>query len=225
MTDIVDPEIEAYAERHTTAPPAYLADVADTTRAHRTLGTRSGMLVGSLEGRFLEMLVFALGARSVLEIGSFTGYSAIAMAAGLAPGGRITTCELSTEHAAVSRENIGRSPYADRIDIVEGPALESLSTLSGPFDFVFIDADKTGYPSYLEATLPKLAPGGLIAADNTLWRGTVLDPDDTSDDASAIRAFNDMVAADSRLVCVQLTVRDGVTLIRRADDPGRTRGA
>jgi caffeoyl-CoA O-methyltransferase len=223
MTDIVDPRIEEYAEAHTTSPPAHLTEVADKTRAHGTFGARSGMLVGALEGRFLEMLVFALGARAVLEIGTFTGYSSIAMAAVLPPGGRITTCELSPEHAAEARENIGRSPYADRIEIVEGPAIESVSALHGPFDFVFIDADKSGYASYLEAALEKLAPGGLIAMDNTLWGGSVLDPDDTSDDALAMRSFNDMVAVDGRLVCVQLTVRDGVTLIRRADDPGHPR--
>jgi len=224
MSDLVDPRIEAYAEAHTTTPPAHLAEVADRTRADTNLGPRSGMLVGALEGRFLEMLVFALGARAVLEIGTFTGYSAIAMAAGLPPGGRITTCELSPEHALEARENIGASPYADRIELVEGPALETVSALRGPFDFVFIDADKSGYASYLESALEKLAPGGLIAVDNTLWGGSVIDPANTSADAVAIRTFNDEVAVDKRLVCVQLTVRDGVTLVRRADDSGQVRG-
>jgi caffeoyl-CoA O-methyltransferase len=117
-------------------------------------------------------------------------------------------------HAAAARSHIARSPYADRIEVVEGPALETVAKLDGPFDFVFIDADKTNYMAYYEAVLPKLAPGGLIAADNTLWSGGVVNDGDQSDDTRAIRAFNDAVVADGRVVCVQTTVRDGVTLIR-----------
>jgi len=224
VTDIVDPKIEGYAEAHTTPSPAYLTEVADDLRSHETLGVWSGMSVGALEGRFLEMLVFALGAGRVLEIGTFTGYSSIAMAAGLPPGGHITTLELSPEHAAEARANIARSPHAERIELLEGPAIDAIEALAGPFDFVFIDADKGGYAAYFEAVLGKLAPGGVIAVDNTLWHGSVVDPGDTSDDARAIRAFNDQVVGDPRVVCVQVTVRDGVTLIRRADDPGLARG-
>jgi caffeoyl-CoA O-methyltransferase len=223
VTDIVDPAVEAYAEAHTTPPPAHLAAVADKTRAHPELGNWAGMLVGTLEGRFLEMLVFAVGARRVLEIGTFTGYSSISMAAGLPPGGRITSCELDAVHAAEARENIAASPYADRIEVIEGRAIDTVAGLPGPFDLVFIDADKAGYAAYFEAVLPKLAPGGVIAVDNTLWHGSVIDAGDTSTDAVAIRAFNDAVVADARVVCVQLTVRDGVTLVRRADDSGSAR--
>ena len=175
------------------------------------------MMVGRLEGRYLELLAFALSATSVLEIGTFGGYSALAMAAGLAPGGRIVTCELSPVHAAFARRHIAASPYADRIEVVEGPAIETIAALAGPFDLVFIDADKAGYRAYYEAVLPKLAPRGLIAVDNTLWSGRILDPADTTADTVALRAFNDFVAADPRVVAVQTTVRDGVTLIRRAD--------
>ncbi|HVC69018.1 MAG TPA: class I SAM-dependent methyltransferase [Acidimicrobiales bacterium] len=215
MTDIVDPVLEAYAEAHTTPPPPHLVAVAIETQD--TLDF-PGMMVGTLEGRFLEMLVFARRPRRVLEIGTFSGYSALAMAAGLPPDGRITTCELSAVHAEVARRHIATSPYADRIEVREGPALESLQSLDGPFDFIFIDADKPSYLAYYEAVLPKLAAGGLIAADNTLWSGNVVDEKDSSDNTTAIRLFNDTVAADPRVVCVQLTVRDGVTLIRRADD-------
>jgi len=181
------------------------------------------MMVGALEGRYLEMLVYALRPLWVLEIGTFSGYSSISMAAGLPPQGRITTCELSPEHAAVARAHIAASPYPDRIEVIEGPALDTVAKLEGPFDFVFIDADKTNYLAYFEAVLPKLAPGGLIAADNTLWSGRVVDDADQSDDTQAIRAFNDAVVADPRVVCVQTTVRDGVTLIRASDPiaPGR----
>jgi predicted O-methyltransferase YrrM len=221
MTDIIEPAVEAYAEAHTTPPPAHLARVAERTRTE--LAPLAGMMVGTLEGRFLEMLVFALGARRVLEVGAFSGYSSIAMAAGLPPGGRITSCELDPVHVAMARENIAASPYAGVIEVVEGPAIETIAGLAGPFDLVFIDADKGGYAGYFEAALAKLAPGGVIAVDNTLWHGSVVDAADTTDDAAAIRAFNDALAADERVVCVQLTVRDGVTLVRRADDPGLAR--
>jgi len=211
MADITDPVLEAYAEAHTTRPPDHLLTLAEETRA--TLSAPQ-MMVGALEGRVLEMLVYALRARWVLEIGTFSGYSSLSMAPGLPPGGHITSCELSPVHAAAARAHIAGSPYANRIEVIEGPALATVENLEGPFDFVFIDADKTNYLAYYEAVLPKLAPGGLIAADNTLWSGRVVDESDRSDDTRAIRAFNDAVASDPRVVCVQLTVRDGVTLIR-----------
>ena len=213
MTDIVDPALEAYASEHTTAPPAHL----DALAAELTVTLESPhMMVGRLEGRYLELLTFALSATSVLEVGTFGGYSALAMAAGLAPGGRIVTCELSPVHAAFARRHIAASPYADRIDVIEGPAIETIASLDGPFDFVFLDADKVGYRAYYEAVLPKLAPRGIIAADNTLWSGRLLDPSDTTADTVALREFNNFVATDPRVVAVQTTVRDGVTLIRRA---------
>ena len=213
MTDIVDPALESYAEAHTTAPPPYLDALA--TELRDTLDSPH-MMVGRLEGRYLEMLVYALGARSVLEIGTFGGYSSLAMAPGLAPGGRIVSCEISPVHAEFARRHIAASPYAGSIEVVVGPALDTIATLPGPFDLVFIDADKAAYPEYLEAVLPKLAPRGLIAADNTLWSGHVLDPSDTTEDTEALRRFNDALATDPRVVVVQTTVRDGVTLVRRA---------
>ena len=213
MTDIVDPGIKAYAEAHTTAPPAHLEAVAAETRASLT---GPGMMVGRLEGRLLEMLVFGTGATSVLEIGTFSGYSALAMAAGLAPGGSIVTCEIDPTHAEFAKRHIAASPYADRIEVMLGPAIDTIATLPGPFDLVFIDADKASYPAYYEAVLAKLAPRGLIVADNTLWSGRILDPSDISADTEALRAFNDKAANDPRVVAVQTTVRDGVTIIRYA---------
>jgi caffeoyl-CoA O-methyltransferase len=213
VTDIVDPTLEAYATEHTTAPPPFLEELATELRA--TLEDPH-MMVGRLEGRFLEFLTFALGATAVLEIGTFGGYSALSMAPGLAPGGTITSCELSPVHAEFARRHIAASPYAAVIEVVVGPALDTIATLDGPFDLVFIDADKANYPAYFEAVLPKLAPRGLIAADNTLWSGRLLDPSDTTEDTVALRSFNDAVAVDPRVVAVQTTVRDGVTLIRRA---------
>ncbi|HVM04624.1 MAG TPA: class I SAM-dependent methyltransferase [Acidimicrobiales bacterium] len=209
---VVDPAIEAYTEAHSTPPPPLLVELAEETS--RSLPS-PGMMVGHVEGRFLELLVFATGARRVLEIGTFSGYSALSMAAGLPPDGRIVTCDIEPRHAEVARRFADRSGYADRIEIRVGPALDTLETLDGPFDLVFVDADKVNYTSYYEAVLPKLAERGLIVVDNTLWSGRVLEEADDSEDTVAIRAFNDRVRADPRVVCVQLPVRDGVTLVAR----------
>ena len=212
MAFIVPDEIEQYAAEHTTPPTDLLARLGEETRA--TLQAPQ-MLTGTIEGRFLELLVHGLGARRVLEIGTYSGYSSISMAAGLPEGGHIDTCEVSEEHAAVARRYIEEAGYVDRITVHLGPALETLKRLEGPFDFVFIDADKENYVNYYEDVLPKLAERGLIAADNTLWSGRVLDDADDSQGTGAIKAFNEHVRADDRVVSVQLTVRDGVTLIRR----------
>jgi caffeoyl-CoA O-methyltransferase len=209
--DLVDPAIEEYAERHTTAETETLAFVAAETREHLD---SPGMMVGPVAGRLLEMLVFARDARRVLEIGLFSGYSSIAMAAGLAEGGTITTCEIDPDRAEVARRHIEHAGLSDRIEIRLGPALETIATLEGPYDLVFIDADKEGYPDYYEATLPLLAERGLIVADNTLRDGHVLE-DETDPGTEAMKRFNDLVAADERVVAVQLTVRDGMTVIRK----------
>ena len=211
---VVNEDIEAYAAAHTTPEHPLLSEVAANTRA---LQEDHGMMVGLLEGRFLETLVWLSGARRILEIGCFTGYSALSMAAALPPGGTITTCEVDPERAAIARRHFEASPWADRIDLIVGPALDSLTLLMGPFDLVFIDADKVNYARYYEAVLPLLADRGLIVADNVLWSGRVLDDSDQSDDTNAIRAFNDMVVNDPRVTCVMATVRDGVLLIRRRD--------
>ena len=213
MAFIVPDEIEQYAAEHTTPPTELLARLAEETRA--TLAAPQ-MLTGTIEGRFLELLVYGMGARRVLEIGTYSGYSSISMAAGLPPDGHIDTCEVEEEHATVARRYIEEAGLSDRITVHLGPALETLSRLDGPFDFVFIDADKENYVNYYEDVLPKLAERGLIAADNTLWSGRVLDDANEDEGTQAIKAFNEHVRGDSRVVSVQLTVRDGVTLIRRA---------
>ena len=209
---VVNEDIEAYAAAHTTPEHPLLSEVAANTRA---VQEDHGMMVGLLEGRFLETLVWLSGARRILEIGCFTGYSALSMAAALPPGGTITTCEVDPERAAMARRHFEASPWADRIDLIVGPALDSLTLLMGPFDLVFIDADKVNYARYYEAVLPLLADRGLIVADNVLWSGQVIDASDQSDATQAIRAFNDMVVNDPRVTCVMATVRDGVLLIRR----------
>jgi caffeoyl-CoA O-methyltransferase len=213
MTDLLPADIESYAEAHTTPEPEYLRALADETRA--TLSS-PGMMVGPVEGRVLQTFVYLAAARRVLEIGTFSGYSALSMAAGLPDGGQIVTCEVDPRHAEVARRHIAASPFADRIDVRLGPALDTIEGLQGDFDLVFIDADKQGYIDYFEAVLPKLAPRGVIIADNTMWGGAVADDSVTDERTMAVRAFNDHVAKDRRVVCVQMTVRDGMTLIRRA---------
>jgi caffeoyl-CoA O-methyltransferase len=213
VADIVPAEIERYAEAHTSQPPPYLEALAEETRA--TLAA-PGMMVGAVEGRVLQMLVFLASARRVLEIGTFSGYSALSMAAGLPDSGHIVTCEVDPRHAEVARRHIAASPFADRIDVRLGRALDTISELDGPFDLVFIDADKASYVDYYEAVLPKLAPRGVIVADNTLWGGSVADEANVHESTKEIRTFNDHVVNDPRVVCAQMTVRDGMTLIRRA---------
>ncbi len=210
MAFVIDEQLEQYAEAHTTAASALLQELAAETRA--TMSSPQ-MLTGAIEGRFLELLVSGIGARRVLEIGTFTGYSALSMAEALPEGGHIDSCDIEPAHVEVARRYIARSPHAEKITIHLGPALETISELEGDFDFVFIDADKGNYDNYYEVVLPRLSERGLIAIDNTLWSGRVLDPPD--DDSRAIAALNDKLAADERVVCVQLTIRDGVTLVRK----------
>jgi caffeoyl-CoA O-methyltransferase len=209
---IVPDEIDAYAEAHTTPPPELLAELAAETR--ETMSSPQ-MLTGTVEGRFLQQLVFGVQAKRVLELGTFTGYSSLSMAMALPEGGHIDTCEVSEEHAEVAHRYHARSPYGDRITIHMGPALETIEQLGGEWDFVFVDADKENYGNYYEALVPRLAPAGLMAIDNTLWSGRVLDDDDDTETTRSIRELNDRIASDDRVVAVQLTVRDGVTLVRR----------
>jgi len=209
--DIVAPEIEAYAEVHTTPPTPLLAELAEETRS--TLRSPQ-MLTGTVEGRLLEFLVHASGARRVLELGTYSGYSSISMAAALPSGGRIDTCEIEAAHAEVARRYIEAAGYSDRITVHLGPALATIDGLGGEFDLVFIDADKENYRNYYEAVLPRLSERGLIAVDNTIWSGRVLDEADDSEATRAIVDFNEYVHADPRATSVMLTVRDGITLIR-----------
>jgi caffeoyl-CoA O-methyltransferase len=209
---IVPEDIERYSEDHTTPPTPLLTELDAETNATLALPQ---MLAGPLQGRFLEFLVYALGAKRVLEIGTYSGYSALAMAAGLPPDGRVDTCEINEENAEVARRYIARSAYADRITVHLGRANDTISRLEGDFDFVFIDADKGGYVDYYEAVLPRLSERGLIAADNTLASGRVLDATEDDSRTQSIVRFNEHVGADERVIAVLLPVRDGITLIRR----------
>jgi caffeoyl-CoA O-methyltransferase len=210
MADLVRSDVEAYAAAHTTALAPWMQRLHAEAVAELPYAS---MLSGPVVGRLLETLVFALRPQLVVEVGTYAGYSALAMAGALPPGGRVVTLELDDAHADFAQRHIDASPYADRIEIVRGPALDALAALDGPYDLVFIDADKTGYPAYYEAALAKLAPTGLIVADNTLHGGGVLDPAGEGD--RVIAELNDRWAHDDRVVATQLTVRDGVTILRR----------
>ena len=213
MSFIVDPSVEEYAEAHT-SPEGDLFERLATETHEKT--TAPQMMVGRIEGRFLGVLVRSLRARRVLELGTFTGYSSISMALALPSGGRVITCDVNEETTAIARRYAQEAGVVDRIDYRLGPGLETIGQLDGPFDLVFIDADKPNYVNYYEATLPLLAEGGLIVADNTLRSGRVIDEADDEDTTQAIRAFNDHVAEDARVENVLLTVRDGMNLVWRA---------
>lgn len=208
---VADREMEAYAAAHSTPSSERLQAIALATR---TWSDRSEMMVDASEGRLLALLVAISGARTVLEVGTFTGYSAISMAEALPPGGHITTLELSPDHAAKAAEHIESAGMGEKISIHQGPALASLASLNGPFDFAFIDADKPAYPAYFDAVVPLVRGGGLIIADNVLRSGAVLDGTETHPGIAGMREFNDKVVADPRVEAVMLTVRDGITLIR-----------
>lgn len=212
VTFIVNEPVEQYAEAHTTPVPEMFERLSAETREK---SEAPQMMVGLLEGRFLEFLVQLTGAKSILELGTFTGWSSISMARGLAEGGRIVTCDVEEETTAIARRYAEEAGVADRIDYRLGPGLETIESLDGPFDLVFIDADKPNYVNYYEAVLPKLADDGFMIADNVLWSGRVADPENEDENTLAIRAFNDYVMEDDRVECVMLTVRDGMTLIRK----------
>ena len=212
MSELVRPDAEEYAAAHTTPMAEHLE--RNDAEAREALPYPS-MLSGPVVGRLLQALVHAVRPQLVVEVGTYSGYSALAMAEALPPGGRVVTLELAEAHADFAQRSVDASPHADRVEIRRGPALESLAALDGPYDLVFIDADKTGYPDYFEAALAKLSDQGLIVLDNTLRGGTVLAPD-PADEASIVMAdLNNRLAADERVVTVQLSVRDGLTVVRR----------
>ena len=207
MDRFIDAAVEQFAQDHSEPETDLYARLREET--YRVMKNPQ-MQVGLLEGRFLKMLVRLTGARNILEIGMFTGYSTLMMAEGLPNDGRVTTCEINPEAEAIARKYFGESPYGNKITIRMGPALETIKTLSGPFDLVFIDADKPNYSNYYEACFPLVKPGGLIVGDNVLWSGKVVDPQD--DDTRAIIAFSDLIQSDPRVENVCLTVRDGIML-------------
>jgi len=210
--DIVDPLAQAYAERYSSPESPLLQSIAVYTAANHS---EPQMLSGHLQGRLLEMMSHLLRPRRVLEIGTFMGYSALCLAAGLAEGGRLHTIELREEDADLSAENFRRSNYPERIILHRGNALEIIPALREDWDLVFIDADKVNYGEYYKLVLPRVRPGGLIIADNVLFHGQVLSEEISGKNARAIQAFNEQIAADETVEKVMLTVRDGLFFIRK----------
>jgi len=208
------PALYAYLLAHNPPRDAVLHELAVETAA---LGPISMMEVAGEQAAFLAFLVRLIGARRAVEIGTFTGYSAIAVARALPPDGRLLCCDVSEEWTAIARRYFARAGVADRITLRLAPAIETLRGLprDEPIDFAFIDADKTGYRAYYDELLPRLRPNGLIVFDNVLWNGQVADPSDTSEATVAIRALNDFLVRDDRVDAVMLPIADGVTLVRK----------
>ena len=195
-------------------------DVQRRLRAETARLPNGGMQIGADQGAFFAMLVRLTGARQALEIGTFTGYSALAVASALPADGRLVACDVSEEWTSIGRRYWEEAGVSSRIDLRIGPAADTLSALmaggaAGSFDFAFIDADKTGYDAYYEGCLKLVRPGGLIAIDNVLWSGAVADPEAGDADTLALRALNLKVRDDDRVESCLLTVGDGVTLVRK----------
>jgi caffeoyl-CoA O-methyltransferase len=207
---IVNPSVADYAKVHTTPETDILRELNHETYNRVPHAT---MLSGPLLGKLLQMLSLTLRPEKILEIGTFTGYSAITMAAGLAEGGIIHTIDISIDLEAMIRRYIRKAGLEDKIILHFGPALEIIPTLDEVFDMVFIDADKENYPNYYRLVIDKVIDGGIIVADNALWDGQVLHPDD--EETWGIAKFNDLVQNDERVDNILLTVGDGVMVIRK----------
>ncbi len=210
-------ELHEYVIAHGAREDEVLAAIAAETEA---MGEISVMQIGADQGALMTMLARLVGAREALELGTFTGYSAICIARGLAPGGRLIACELSEEYAEIAARNFERAGVADRIEVRIGRAADTLRDIPEreAFDFAFIDADKQGYPEYYELVLARTRPGGLIAVDNVLAGGYVVSghPDNgVTEQIAAIRETNDLITADERVDTVMLTVADGIMLARK----------
>jgi caffeoyl-CoA O-methyltransferase len=210
----LSPEIHQYLVAHGTPPDDVQQALIERTSE---LGGISMMQIAPEQGAFMTILTRLLDVKHAIEVGTFTGYSSLCIARGLADGGKLVCCDVSDEWTSIARDYWEQAGVADRIDLRIAPALETIGTLPEDehLDLVFIDADKENYANYYDALLPRLRTNGVILVDNTLWSGAVID--ESRDDSStlAIRAFNDMVAADDRVDTVQLAISDGLTLLRK----------
>lgn len=213
--DVVDQELADYISAHSAKPDDVQLRLMTATE-ERT-GAASRMQIGGDQGTFFEILASGMGARNAIEIGTFTGYSALSIARGIGPTGKLICCDVSEEWTAIAREHWKLAGVADRIDLRIAPALETIAALPADtkFDLAFIDADKVNYANYFEALLPLMRVGGVILVDNTLWSRRVLDPQDEDEHTVALVEFNKMVAADTRVRCVIIPMGDGVTVIQK----------
>lgn len=215
MTEPLSSEIAAYVLAHSSPADDLLRELAAETSA--AFPDAAGMQISADEGQLLTMLVRLSGARYAVEVGVFTGYSAICIARGLPSDGRLLACDVSEEWTAVARKYWQRAGVEQRIDLRIAPAVETLRGLPDEpvVDFAFIDADKPSYPDYYEALVQRLSPGGLLVLDNVLQGGRVLDPEPADPGPRVMRQLNKAIAADDRVEAVMLPVRDGVTLVRK----------
>ena len=207
--------LQEYVEAHSTPPDQILTELAEQTAS--MFGAEAGMQIGPEQGTFMTLLAKLVGAARAVEVGTFTGYSAICVARGLAEGGRLLCCDISEEWTSVAREYWKWAGLADRIELRLGPAARTLRELPDDttFDFAFIDADKPSYVEYWDLIVPMIRPNGVILVDNTLWSGQVAEPRITDDSVQAIRQFNDHAAADDRVEVVLLPIGDGLSLARK----------
>ena len=211
MNRLVSADIEAYAQAHSTPESDLCRALREETQ--RRMASPQ-MIVGPLEGAFLKMMTQLVQATSVLEIGMFTGYSALCFAEALPVDGTVVTCEIDEESSALARQYFARSPVGKKIEVRMGPALDTMRHLTGPFDLIFIDADKTNYVNYYRRALDLVSPRGLILIDNVLWDGDVLKHPAPDEQTAAIQELNREVVADPRVTAVLVTVRDGILVIR-----------
>ena len=210
--DIINPLAQAYSEKYSSTETPLLQEIADhTIRNH----VEPQMLSGHLQGKFLEMISRLHRPHRILEIGTFMGYSALCLAAGLAEGGQLHTLELREADAALAAENFRKANQQDRIILHIGNALQIITSLQEAWDLVFIDADKVNYSEYYKLVLPRVRPGGLIIADNVLYHGEVFDAVIRGKNARAIHAFNELVREDDSVEKVMVTLRDGLLMIRK----------
>ena len=209
-----DQLLEAYLLEHTDSESEVLQGLYRATHLHRP---QPQMISGHLQGRFLSLLSKLIQPRTVVEIGTFTGYSALCLAEGLAPDGMVHTYEVNPENALMAREEIAKSPLANRIALYTGNALELLPALTHQVDLAFIDADKSLYCDYYEAIMEKLVPGGLIIADNVLWHGAYRAKPAGDRSSQGIARFNERIRSDNRVERLMLPLRDGIYLIRRKE--------
>ncbi len=211
MSSVV-PEIWTYCENLSTAPSEYLDQIERDTHLH-TLQPR--MISGRLQGRLLSMLSKMLAPTRILELGTFTGYSALCLAEGLAPTGKLISLENNAEMQTRILQNWAKSPYFKQMELIIGDALQTLPHLNDTFDLIFLDADKQNYLNYYEILLGKLRAGGILLADNVLWSGKIIDQEAQDKKTKALRLFNDFVSQDKRVELVMLPFRDGLSCIRK----------
>jgi caffeoyl-CoA O-methyltransferase len=211
----LSPEIHQYLLEHGSRPDDVQQGLIDRTR--EVAKDFAGMQIAPEQGAFMTMITRLVGARNAVEVGTFTGYSALCIARGLPDDGHLLCCDVSEEWTSIGREYWEKAGVAGRIELRIGPAAETLAALppGEHLDLAFIDADKPNYARYYEEILVRLRRNGIILVDNTLWGGRVIDESDQSESTVAIRAFNDAVASDDRVECVQLPISDGLTLLRK----------